>query len=179
MSNYKYYYLVEGQMEEKIFKWLKNNQIKAKKLSLCKNPNHPKSICEGTIQLNKIKKCDNCSKTILIFDYDDIKNIEEYKKKDCLAIISKPSIEIVLLAIFNVPESEISKKDIEIKLNNFLKKYDIKYNHNIESLVKILNLIESNNKLFNDWIKNLQKLKELNKSNFIELYKFLEGYKGE
>lgn len=176
-NKYKYSAIVEGETEKRIFEKLKNNIIKANKLTLCKEHNFKNN--NGTININKIKNLKCCTQ-IVIMDQDNIKNLNDYynkKSESNLLIVSKPSIEIVLYALCDVCESNINKKEIEEKLRKCLKnKFKINYKHGPEPIKDIFYLLEDENQ-FQKWKSNLKKLKEQNKSNFIELIEYMEEYK--
>lgn len=172
----------EGEMELYIFNWLKTEIIRIKQLQICKEHKNNKS--NGTIAYHKIKKCKNSKKTIVIMDKDDIKDINKYRDKennDIMMIISDPCLELVLLSFFEVNDAILDKKSIEEKLNKKLSNYNIKYKHEHNDFIKIIKLfqreINKNNEKYENWKKNLKNLKKQKKSNFIDLFTFLEGYK--
>ena len=180
--------MVEGESEKIVLKQLKTAIIENRKISLCKECNNKFSnICKGTISDKKITEFINSKcpcKKIVIMDQDEIpdKKIKEYKKlsnNDLLIIISIPNIEIVLLSIFENIGTTLHKHEIEKKLKQYfqIKFGNFEYKHgSSDSTNKILNyLIE--NKYFETWKENLNKLNELGLSNFIELINFLEETK--
>lgn len=174
MIKNKYYLIVEGEIELRLVKWLKTDLLKCKTKTICKK--HREDNCHGTIPTKKIKD-NNCCIQIILKDTDDIKQ-KDYKDKKTennIIILSSPSIEIVLYAIFNYIDAELDIKTIEEKLNEQLKDYKIHYNHDIVSLNKILKLLENNEELSKKWLQNLEKLNESKKSNFYELIKYFKG----
>ncbi len=171
MASNKFCLIVEGEIESRLAIWLKTNFLKCKTKTICKA--HKIDNCHGTIPIKKIKD-NKCCKQIILKDTDDIdpKIYEDKRTQNNIIILSSPSIEIVLYAIFNCTDSELVTNDIEKKLNEKLKVYNIKYNHDISSLNKILKLLENNKELSDEWLKNLKKLHYSKKSNFYELVKY-------
>ena len=188
-KNYKYSYMVEVECEKKFLFKLKTEIIENRKISLCKECNNEFSnICNGTISDKKIINFKNSKcpcKKIVIMDQDKIpdKKIKEYKKfsnNNLLIIISIPNIEIVLLSIFENIATKLDKRRVEEKLNKHLKdkSKNFDYEHSPDSINKILDyLIENKYDCFKTWKENLNKLNELELSNFIELINFLEQTK--
>ncbi len=183
-NNFKYTYIVEGECEKKLLLDLKTKIFINKTISECKAcKNQVSNVKKGTITIKDLKKFNNkckCKcKKIIICDYDMnediIDKINNYCFDNNLIIISKPRIEIVLLAIFtnklNIAECEIDKQ-----ISKFI---NIKYKHNTHSINKIIKHIEFNKKLLNSWIKNLEYLNKNGRSNFIELILWLKGENNE
>lgn len=101
----KYFYTVEGKTEELFFTKLKTDIFRCKKNNKCKK--HKSEVTHGTIPINKIKKYNECCIQICIMDEDEINNIKEYENKrnnQNIIAISKPFIEIVFYALYNVSE---------------------------------------------------------------------------
>lgn len=174
----KYSYYCEGECDEKLLHSVKVTLLKSK-IPLCK------ACCKkanGTPRLNEIPKVKKCCKRIVIFDKDNLSNeqINKFKKdlldKDVMLIISSPSIECVLYSIFDVPDAELGKKILESKLEISLNKFLIEYNHKPDNINRIIEWVSRNENIKQEWLKNLKKLKDKNRSNFIDIIDFFNSY---
>lgn len=175
-----YHILFEGEMEEILFNWIKLNifKIGQDKLKICKEH---RCNNRGTVRLEQIKD-NKCCFQIVVMDVDDISDADKYRKKqneNNLIIISDPCLEVVLYAIFEVCDAELDKKTLEQKLNQKLKDCKLEYKHKLSDLKNICMWLENNPEKINQWFKNLEKLNELEKSNFIEIINFLRKYNKE
>lgn len=76
---------------------------------------------KSTPRISEIQKIKKCCKRIIIFDRNNLGDCEinNLKRKllnnDSMLITSSPSIECVLYSIFDIPDSELSKKSIKRK----------------------------------------------------------------
>ena len=178
----KYSLIYEGEIDKKIVDDFKTKILNNVKIRYCKEHSFE---THGTPQINKIqnKKNNKCGQQIIIFDKDELSDewIKKYKneceKYKKISIISIPSIEIILYAIFNVSESIFNNNVLIEKLNKcLLDKWNINYKEdkNKETINKIINNVIKDKKLIEKWINNIKKLKEFNISNFIDLINFFK-----
>ena len=188
----KYYtFVCEGQTEEYLFHGLKTTIFKNKKIHQCKK--HKPNIIKGTLSINDYIDGRNCCIVFYLIDNENIekdKIIEHnknIKNKNGKLIISKPCLEIILLAIFknNINVSTLTKNDLFKKLTRVLisKKIinkDEKYSKSDNKILeKIINFLEKDgNEYIKNWIKNISKLKfeenNIEFNNFDLIIKYLK-----
>lgn len=160
MNNHKYSLVCEGENDKYFFIELKTRIFKNRKIRECKK--HKSKIIKGTIKEDSYIDGRNCCIVFYLIDQDDIKirfiqkHYKEITNKNGILIISKPKIEIILLAIFQEVVN-YTKKDVDKKLNESLIKHKLisptrKYSKsNNSSLKKIIDYLEKdhNNKKIN------------------------------
>lgn len=190
MKNNKYTIVCEGKTEMYLFQELKTTIFENRRIQQCKK--HKAKIIKGTIGTNDYIDGNNCCKVFYLIDVDSLakdkislhnKNIENKNGK---LIISKPCLEVILLAVFegNINVSTISKKEINDKLtkslisNKIINKNEKYSKSNNETLEKIIKFLKGNKEFVNNWINNISKLslKENNIefNNFEVIIKFLK-----
>lgn len=192
-TNSKYSLYIEGQTEEWFIKNLKTELLKIKNKTICKKHTKIQSGACSDKSLKQILESNNCCTTFIIFDdeNDNKQRISNYinsgknLKKNDVYIINKPCFEINLLMFFQRLDinANLDSEQIRHLINRHLEmlKAKFKYEHNIESLEKMLCLIkqknliqdfEDNLKYYNDqWNKS-----EANKS-FSTLYALIDFLK--
>lgn len=177
---FKYGIFYKGPIDLILINNLRSKIIANPTKSLCKNKQHCRPL-KGTISKRTINEILNdnsdCCKKFIIIDKDKIPTDTINKLKSCkkiTLILSEPCMEIILYSIFNKTESILTKEIIEYKLNEKLKQYKIKYNHDPESAKKIFDIFDDNENLKENWIKNIEELNKDNKSNLIEFINFLK-----
>ncbi len=193
-TNSKYSLYIEGRTEEWFIKNLKTELLKIKNKTICKMHTKIQSGACSDKSLKRISESNNCCTTFIIFDdeNDNKQRISNYinssknlKKNDVCIIVNKPCFEINLLMFFQKLDINVNwdSKHIRRLINQHLEmlKAKFKYEHNIESLEKMLCLIkqknliqdfEDNLKYYNDqWNKS-----EANKS-FSTLYALIDFLK--
>lgn len=182
MKSNKYTIVCEGQTEMYLFYELKTTIFKNNRIHECKK--HKAKIIKGTIGTNNYINGNNCCNVFYLIDVDSLaedkislhnKNIENKNGK---LIISKPCLEVILLAIFesNINVSTISKKEINDKLtkslisNKIINKNEKYSKSNNDTLKRIVKFLENNSEFVNNWINNISKLSL--KENNIEFNNF-------
>lgn len=193
-TNSKYSLYIEGRTEEWFIKNLKTELLKIKNKTICKMHTKIQSGACSDKSLKRILESNNCCTTFIIFDdeNDNKQRISNYinssknlKNNDVCVIINKPCFEINLLMFFKKLDINVNWDSEQIRrlINQHLEmlKAKFKYEHNIESLEKMLCLIkqknliqdfEDNLKYYNDqWNKS-----EANKS-FSTLYALIDFLK--
>lgn len=190
MNNLKYSLVCEGENDKYFFIELKTRIFKNRKIRECKK--HKSKIIKGTIRASSYIDGTDCCQVFYLIDQDNIKiesikkHNKEIQRKNGILIISKPKIEIILLAIFqevvNYTEKEIDKKLTESLIKHKLISATGKYlKSNNSSLKKIIDYLEKdhNNKKINFWINNLKKIQltehNIKFNNFISLIEYLKG----
>ncbi|MBR3347878.1 MAG: hypothetical protein IKG36_00490, partial [Mycoplasmataceae bacterium] len=135
----------------------------------------------------------DCCIVFYLIDEDELKSNEIFKHKQNIQnkngklIISKPCLEIILLAIFGnvINNPKISKKDVYDKLtksliSNKIINKDEKYSKTSNIILeKIIKFLKRDEKCINDWINNISKLRleenNIEFNNFNLIIKFLRS----
>lgn len=191
MKSNKYTIVCEGQTELYFFQGLKTTIFENRRIQQCKK--HKPKILKGGIGTNSYIDGNDCCIVFYLIDKDDLSNDKIFKhdkniqNKNGKLIISKPCLEIIILAIFEnvINNPKISKKDVYDKLTKSLisnkiinkdEKYSKTNNEVQEKIIKFLK--NSNKKYLNKWIDNISKLKfkedNIEFNNFELIIKFLK-----
>lgn len=191
MKSNKYTIVCEGQTEKYLFQELKTTIFENKKIQQCRK--HKPKVIKGTISTNNYIDGNDCCIVFYLIDEDELKSNEILKhnqniqNKNGKLIISKPCLEIILLAIFenNINTSTISKKDVYKGLTRVLISHKIinkdeKYSKSSNIILeKIIKFLKHNEKCINDWINNISKLRlkenDIEFNNFNLIIKFLRS----
>lgn len=191
MKSNKYTIVCEGQTEMYLFQELKTTIFENKKIQQCKK--HKPKVIKGTINTNSYIDGNDCCIVFYLIDEDELKSNEIFKHKQNIQnkngklIISKPCLEIILLAIFEnvINNPKTSKKDVYDKLtksliSNKIINKDEKYSKTSNIILeKIIKFLKRDEKCINDWINNISKLRleenNIEFNNFNLIIKFLRS----
>lgn len=179
----------EGKSEKAFVNFLKNKLYKSRQ-PVC---NEHSQLISGSLKLDNVKiNKINCCKTFYFIDKDNFEELAIKKLKNKInneedvLILSIPQMEVCLLAIFEKhSDTDMDKKMLENKLTKHInqnKIFDEKYEHNLQSLEKIMKhlkkIVEDENNEYNleKFEENLDHYEsnELLHTNIIEYIRHLK-----